>query len=81
MTALALVLTTLFLKETYYDRTIPLAEQPPLGSRIGMVTGMTQWKTRHLRNSPSQAAWRVFSVLLKPVVFLICIFYLFVSYT
>jgi hypothetical protein len=79
LTTLGLVLTVTLVRETYYDRTIPAAEQPSVGSRVSSVVGLAQWKSRHLRNSPSEACWRVFSVLLKPVVFLICIFYLLVG--
>jgi len=79
LTTLGLVLTVTLLRETYYDRTLPPAEQPSLGNRISSVVGLAQWKSRHLRNSVGQACWRVFSVLLKPVVFLICLFYLLVS--
>jgi hypothetical protein len=78
MTALALVLVVAVVRETYYDRSIPAAEQPSLGNRVSSVTGLAQWKSRHLRNSPGQACWRVISVLLKPTVFLICLFYLLV---
>jgi hypothetical protein len=80
LTALALVLTALFLKETYYDRTLPIDQQPSTGNRVTSTTGIAQWKSRHLRNTVSQAVWRVFSVILKPTVFLICIFYLLVSF-
>lgn len=78
MTTLALVLTTALLRETYYDRSLSAAEQPSLGNRISSVTGVAQWKSRHLRNSPGQACWRVISVLLKPTVFMTCVFYLLV---
>lgn len=76
LTALGLVLTILFLRETYYDRTLSTPEQPPVGSRIATITGLAQWKSRHLRNTVGEACWRVISVLLKPVIFIICIFYL-----
>jgi hypothetical protein len=74
-TAACLILTILFVQETYYDRSIPAAEQPPQGSRIGRLTGASQWKSRHLRNTFAQSAWRPFSVLLKPTVFLTAFYY------
>lgn len=79
LTALGLILTVSFLKETYYDRTLPIDQQPSTGNRLSSVTGAAQWRSRHLRNTVGQAVWRVFSVILKPVVLLMCIFYLLVS--
>lgn len=78
MTALGLVLSVALLRETYYDRSLPADEQPSLGNRLSSVTGLAQWKSRHLRNSPGQACWRVISVVLKPTVFLACVYYLLV---
>ena len=77
-TAACLILIIFFLEETYYDRAIPAAEQPPLGSRVGRLVGVVQWRSRHLRNSLPQACWRVASVLLKPTIFLSCIYYMMV---
>lgn len=76
MTAIGLILTTLFLRETYYDRTIPQSEQPSLGNRFTSSIGIPQWKSRHLRNTARQAAMRVVSVIMKPIVLLVCIFYM-----
>ena len=77
-TAACLILIIFFLEETYYDRAIPAAEQPPLGSRVGRLVGVVQWRSRHLLNSLPQACWRVASVLLKPTIFLSCIYYMMV---
>ncbi|KAK3938172.1 major facilitator superfamily domain-containing protein [Diplogelasinospora grovesii] len=74
-TVLCFVLVILFVQETYYDRSIPAEEQPPRGSRIGSLTGASQWKSRHLRNSFPQACWRVVSVVLKPTVALASLYY------
>lgn len=76
-TALVLVLTVLFVDETYYDRHIPPAQQPPLGSRVpGRLLGIPQFRSRHLRNSFGQACFRVVKVLLQPTVFLATLYYL-----
>jgi len=75
------VLVTLFLRETYYDRRIPEAEQPPRGNRISQLTGLAQFKSRHLRNTFPQAVWRVVSILTKPTIVLICFYYILVSHS
>lgn len=76
--ALALILAVLFVQETYYDRRIPANEQPPKGSRVARLTGVAQWRSRHLRNSVKETVWRVVSVILKPTNFLASMFYLLV---
>lgn len=76
MTALGLILTFCFVRETYYDRTIPADRQPSTGNIITGNIGIAQWKSRRLRNSARQAAMRVVSVILKPVVLLTSIFYM-----
>ncbi|AEO71904.1 uncharacterized protein THITE_2124783 [Thermothielavioides terrestris NRRL 8126] len=75
MNALGLVLVVCFLDETYYDRSIPAAEQPPRGSRVARLVGVSQWRSRHLRNTFTQACWRTIRVLLLPTVALSCLFY------
>lgn len=79
MTALGLVLTALFLKETYYDRTLPSEQQPSTGNRLTSVTGIAQWKSRHLRNTAGQAIMRSLRVIMKPIMVLVCLFYTLVS--
>ncbi|OAL27593.1 hypothetical protein AYO22_03497 [Fonsecaea multimorphosa] len=75
-TALCLVLIILFVEETYYDRRIPPESQPPRGSHISRLLGISQWRSRHLRNSLSQALMRPVKVILKPTVFISCFYYL-----
>lgn len=75
MTAAAWVLVILVLDETYYDRTLAPAAQPPRGSRLARLTGAAQWQSRHLRNRLGQACWRTVGVLGKPVVLLTCFYY------
>lgn len=79
MNVLGLGLVVCFLDETYYDRSIPPEEQPARGSRLARLTGVAQWKSRHLRNTFSQACWRTASVLVKPIVAVSCVFYAVVS--
>jgi len=79
MNGVAMVLVIGWLQETYYDRTIPAGEQPAKGSRIERLVGTAQFKSRHLRNTFGQACWRTVSVILKPIVFISCLFYAFVS--
>lgn len=80
MTAACFVAATLFLRETYYDRRIPASEQPPKGNRFEQVVGIAQFRSRSLRNSLLQAVWRCASVLLKPTVFLTCVYYALVRF-
>lgn len=75
MNVVGFALVISFLQETYYDRGIPRDEQPARGSRIMRLTGVAQWKSRHLRNTFGQACWRTTSVLLKPIVAISCLFY------
>ncbi|KAI5204554.1 MFS general substrate transporter [Aureobasidium subglaciale] len=75
MNALVLVLTVLFVKETYYDRSIAPADQPPKGSRLEQLVGISQYRSRHLRNTLSQACMRTIRVLIKPTVLLSVIYY------
>lgn len=76
-TALALILTILFVEETYYDRRIAPADQPHHGSRIGRLTGVAQFRSRRLRNTFGQACMRPIRVILMPTVFLSCLYYIF----
>ncbi|KAJ4983007.1 hypothetical protein SVAN01_11502 [Stagonosporopsis vannaccii] len=75
-TSLALVLTVLFVRETYYDRRIAPADQPPKGSRIAQLLGTAQFQSRHLRSTFGQACMRPVRVIIKPTVFLSFVYYL-----
>ncbi|KPI38023.1 putative MFS-type transporter [Cyphellophora attinorum] len=75
-TALCLILTILFVEETYYDRRLPIESQPDRGSRISRLIGLSQWRSRHLRNTFGQAMLRPIKVLIKPTVFLSSFYYL-----
>ncbi|KAJ8121952.1 hypothetical protein O1611_g9967 [Lasiodiplodia mahajangana] len=74
-TALALVLTVLFVQETYYDRRIVPSEQPDRGNRITSLLGIAQWKSRSRRNTFWQAWMRPIRVISKPTVLLSCFYY------
>ncbi|CAJ2504801.1 Uu.00g121950.m01.CDS01 [Anthostomella pinea] len=74
-TALGLALTILLVEETFYDRRIPQAEQPDSGTRVTRLLGVAQWKSRHLRNTISQACMRPLLALTKPVVLISCCYY------
>ncbi|KAH0371359.1 MFS general substrate transporter, partial [Aureobasidium melanogenum] len=75
MTALALICTCLFVEETFYDRRIAPSDQPPKGTRLQQILGISQYRSRHLRNSFGQACSRPIRVLIKPTVFLSVVYY------
>lgn len=79
LTGLALSAVILFGEETYYDRRIPLSEQPAPQSRWLRLVGIEQWRSRSRRNTLTQAFSRSFKVLAKPIILLtnfyyVCIF-------
>lgn len=77
LTGLSLLAVVLFSEETYYDRSIPPAEQPKPTSRLSRLVGIEQLKSRRLRNSFVDALLRPIKTLLKPTVFISGIFYVF----
>ncbi|KAI1175213.1 major facilitator superfamily domain-containing protein [Nemania sp. FL0916] len=74
-TALALVLTVLFVEETYYDRRIKESDQPDRGNRITSLLGIAQWKSRSRRNTFFQACRRPLRAICKPTVLISCLYY------
>ncbi|KAH7014229.1 major facilitator superfamily domain-containing protein [Microdochium trichocladiopsis] len=76
MTALALFATALFVEETYYDRRIPVADQPARGSRIAQVTGIAQFRSRHLRATIGEAFMRSVRTITRPTLLLCCFYYM-----
>ncbi|KAI1263292.1 MFS general substrate transporter [Xylariaceae sp. FL1019] len=74
-TALALVLTVFFVKETYYDRRIPMEQQPPRGTEPQSLLGISQWRTRKRRNTFWQAFMRPVHAISKPTVLISCTYY------
>ncbi|KAJ9605984.1 hypothetical protein H2200_009833 [Cladophialophora chaetospira] len=65
-----LMAVVLFLDETYYDRRIPIGEQPERKSRILRLIGTEQFRSRHLRNSFGGSLLRPLKVLAKPTTIL-----------
>ena len=65
MTALCLIAIVLLVDETYYDRRIPMASQPPCDSKLMRLTGVSQWRSRALRNSFAGAMLRPWILLSK----------------
>ncbi|KAL8840334.1 MAG: hypothetical protein Q9170_001349 [Blastenia crenularia] len=76
-TGLCLLGIIMFLDETYYDRRIPMKNQPVRQSRFLRLVGTEQYRSRQLRNSFPQAVMRSVKVILKPTVFLSTIYFLF----
>ncbi|KDQ59908.1 hypothetical protein JAAARDRAFT_192363 [Jaapia argillacea MUCL 33604] len=76
MTGLCLLSICLFGEETYYNRKIPRDQQPAQGTRIERLIGISQWRSRHQRNSFKEAMMRPIKVISKPVVALSTIYYM-----
>jgi len=74
-TGLCLVLVVLFVDETYYDRRLS-HEQPLRRSRFQRVLGIEQFRSRHSRNTFTQAIMRPIKVISKPIVLISTIYYL-----
>ena len=78
-TGLCLIAIILFVDETYYDRRIPPESQPPRGSKLMRMIGVSQWRSRRTRNTFGQAMSRPFIVLSKlPVA--ISVFYYLITF-
>ena len=75
-TGLCLVLTILFVEETYYDRRIKPDLQPPRKSRLLRLVGVEQFHSRSQRNTFTQAMIRPLKTISKPTVFLSTLYYL-----
>jgi nitrate/nitrite transporter NarK len=75
-TALCLIAIVLFVDETYYDRRIPMASQPARGSKLMRLIGVSQWRSRALRNSFGHAMLRPWILLSKVPVALASFYYM-----
>lgn len=71
------LLVLAFVDETFYDRRIPVTQQPKRKSRLLRLIGVEQWKTRHQRSSFGRALLRPFVVVFKLPVFLSFLHYVF----
>lgn len=78
MTALCLILVALFMDETYYSRRSNKGEQSQKHLRSACLIGIQGWRTRKTRNTFSQAFLRPIKVLLKPTVFISCLYYMLI---
>ena len=76
-TGLCLIMAILFVDETYYNRRIPVDQQPAKKSRFMRLIGVEQFRTRQLRNTVGQAILRPVKVIMKPTVLLSTIYYCF----
>jgi MFS family permease len=77
MSGLCLLALVLFGDETYYDRTIPTSEQPPRGSKLMRLVGISQWQSRKQRSTLTQALARPFLIIIRLPVFIAFISYVF----
>ncbi|KAL8679024.1 MAG: hypothetical protein Q9186_004652 [Xanthomendoza sp. 1 TL-2023] len=77
MTGLCMLSIGLLMDETYYDRRISRDKQPLRSSRFLRVVGVEQWRSRHLRNTFSEAMARPIHVILKPTVLISFVYFLF----
>jgi len=75
--AVALILIVSFMDETYYDRKIPVDQQPKRRSRLLRLVGIEQWHSRRLRNTFGQAVMRPAIVITKVPVILTTLYYVF----
>ncbi|TFK45920.1 MFS transporter [Heliocybe sulcata] len=75
-TGLCLAAIVLFMDETFYNRKIPAEKQPARGTRWERLIGVSQWRSRHLRNSFREAMMRPVIVIMKPIVALSTLYYL-----
>jgi hypothetical protein len=62
--------------ETYYDRRLSPENQPVRKSRLLRVIGVEQFRSRHLRNTFTQAIMRPLKVITRPTVFISTVYYL-----
>jgi nitrate/nitrite transporter NarK len=76
-TGLCLVAMVLFMDETYYNRTLGPDQRPKRKSRLMRLVGVEQFKSRKQRSTFRQAFMRPVKVLMKPTVFLSCLYYIF----
>jgi MFS family permease len=75
--ALAIILIVSFMDETFYDRSIPLDQQPRRKSRMLRLIGVEQWQSRGQRNTFMQAMSRPAVAITKIPVLLVTLYYVF----
>lgn len=75
--AVCWLLVVAFADETFYDRQIPVNQQPKRRSRLLRLIGSEQWKARHQRSSFGRAILRPFVAIIKLPLFLSFLYYVF----
>jgi hypothetical protein len=75
-TGLCLLAIIFVVDETYYDRHIPVTSQPPRYSKFSRMVGVSQWKSRHLRNTFGQAMLRPAIMITKAPVAITTFYYM-----
>lgn len=77
LTGTSLILTILFVPETYYNRRVDPLQKPANGNRILTLIGVHQRRVDLLApNTIMDTVLRPAKVLIKPTVFLSCVYYL-----
>ena len=77
ITGICLLLTIVWGEETYYERKA-VEPRPQRKSWILRLLGTEQWRTRKQRNPSFMDAVRPALVILQPVVFISCVYYLLI---
>jgi nitrate/nitrite transporter NarK len=77
LSGIALISQILFADETFYNRKLPRSQQPERRSRFLRLIGTEQWKSRHQRSTFKEAVMRPVKVITRPVIALICFYYVF----
>ncbi|KAL8831348.1 MAG: hypothetical protein Q9170_005341 [Blastenia crenularia] len=77
VSALCWLLILAVADETYYNRQIPMDQQPKRRSRLLRLVGIEQWSSRHQRPSFGQALLRPFLAIVKLPVLLAVAYYFF----
>ncbi|KAL8930413.1 MAG: hypothetical protein Q9208_000597 [Pyrenodesmia sp. 3 TL-2023] len=75
-TGICLLAVIIWGDETYYDRCLPEAKQPPRRSHLLRLVGVEQWRSRHLRNGFLEAMMRALRTIARPVVLLANFYYM-----
>lgn len=75
LSALSWLLIIFFMDETIYNRSLPRDQQPVPKSRLLRLVGVEQWRSRHSRQTFSQAIMRPIIAISKLPVLLSTIYY------
>jgi MFS family permease len=75
--AIVLILIVAFMDETFYNRKVPIDQQPVRKSRLLRLVGIEQWRSRHQRNSFWAAVKRPAVTIAKLPVLLTSLYYVF----